>query len=75
MLAVLHGAQADAVKRAKLIDRVTLLAERRHALMEAAGEARKPDLGEHWRRRAEADLEQKAIEYAVVAIRYLGGER
>jgi hypothetical protein len=61
------------VKRAKLIDRVRLLAEKRGALMMAA-KANSGD-NEFDRRRAEARIEEAAIEYAVVAIRYLGGER
>lgn len=65
-------AEAAAVKRAKLLDRVRLLAERRSALMIAA---KANAVDEYDRRRAEARIEEAAIEYAMVAFRYIGGDR
>jgi hypothetical protein len=63
------------MKRAKLVDRLRLLGEKRNALHLAARDARAPTDYEDMRRDRELTLEAAAIEYAVVAIRYLGGAK
>lgn len=64
------------MKRANLIDRVTLLAKRRHALQVAARNYADPTRNSGYLMAADAkDLEVEAIKYATVAIRYLGGDK
>jgi hypothetical protein len=63
------------MKRARLVDRLRLLGEKRNALHLAAKDARAQTDYEGVRRQHELSLEAAAIEYAVVAIRYLGGAK
>jgi hypothetical protein len=62
------------MRRAKLIDRVKFLAEKRVHLFDAALNSQKPEQTRWQRQQAEAELEIRAIEYGIAVQRYLGGQ-